>query len=209
LVRALWLAALLVCAGCSDEDQRYLLTYEKPQHREMVAARDVPPASVTAAPARSGATTERVPSTPPARVAEMPLPAPASAKNTEPAQAATPVEAAAAEPPAQASSPPVQTVAQSSVPADGEGEALASEPAAPDEAQAAPAVSAPPGIPPPAATVASTSAGTASREAHCRAVAQQRKDDAAANYYDDDTADQIYAGTYSNCMKWEAAHPSA
>jgi hypothetical protein len=44
-------------------------------------------------------------------------------------------------------------------------------------------------------------------EIHCRTLAKQRKHDAKANGYDDDLADQVYAGTYKTCMDWDAAHP--
>jgi hypothetical protein len=63
---------------------------------------------------------------------------------------------------------------------------------------------------PPAASMTIASANVqapSGAEAHCRTLAKQRKHDAKANGYDDDLADQVYAGTYKNCMDWDAAHP--
>ncbi|HEX4157743.1 MAG TPA: hypothetical protein VHY79_04650 [Rhizomicrobium sp.] len=44
--------------------------------------------------------------------------------------------------------------------------------------------------------------------AHCLAVAKQRAEDAAASGLDRDTQKIVNDGTYANCMRWEAAHPS-
>jgi hypothetical protein len=43
-------------------------------------------------------------------------------------------------------------------------------------------------------------------EAHCKSVAQQRKQDAEANGYEDDLQQQVFDGTYKNCMEWEEKH---
>ena len=42
--------------------------------------------------------------------------------------------------------------------------------------------------------------------AHCKAVADQRALDALANGYDSEMEQQIFAGTYRNCMSWTAQH---
>lgn len=41
---------------------------------------------------------------------------------------------------------------------------------------------------------------------HCRQVAYARAADARANGFDDDMRDEIYAGTYQNCVSWARAH---
>ena len=56
-----------------------------------------------------------------------------------------------------------------------------------------------------AATIASVSAA---EDAHCHSVAQQRKQDAGANGYDDATQQQLYDGTYQNCITWVQQHPA-
>lgn len=42
--------------------------------------------------------------------------------------------------------------------------------------------------------------------AHCKAVADQRALDAVSNGYDSEMEQQIFAGTYRNCMSWSAQH---
>jgi hypothetical protein len=42
--------------------------------------------------------------------------------------------------------------------------------------------------------------------AHCKAVADQRALDAVSNGYDSEMEQQIFAGTYRNCMSWAAQH---
>jgi hypothetical protein len=48
---------------------------------------------------------------------------------------------------------------------------------------------------------------SAAADARCKAVAGQRKSDAAVNGYDDGMQQQIFDGTYKNCMDWAARHP--
>jgi hypothetical protein len=45
-------------------------------------------------------------------------------------------------------------------------------------------------------------------DAHCRAVARQRGEDAAANGIAGDLQREIFDGTYSDCMEWQARHGS-
>jgi hypothetical protein len=40
----------------------------------------------------------------------------------------------------------------------------------------------------------------------CAAAAEQRKQDAAANGYDDSLQKIIFDGAYADCVKWERAH---
>ena len=53
-----------------------------------------------------------------------------------------------------------------------------------------------------------TAAATAPQpeDDHCRQVAYARAADAKANGFDDDMRDEIYAGTYQNCVTWARAH---
>jgi hypothetical protein len=44
-------------------------------------------------------------------------------------------------------------------------------------------------------------------DAHCRKVAHARAADAEANGFDDGTRDEIYSGTYADCVNWDRAHP--
>jgi hypothetical protein len=92
-----------------------------------------------------------------------------------------PVDTAAAPP---ASSPPVQTTT---------GVAISTA-----AGTAAAAVTAPATAPQP--TYSERDA------AHCKAVADQRALDAVSNGYDSATEQQIFAGTYQNCMSWAAQH---
>jgi len=71
---------------------------------------------------------------------------------------------------------------------------------------------APAAVPPAAvATAAETAAAAVPvstvADARCKAVAGQRKSDAAVNGYDDGMQQQIFDGTYKNCMDWAARHP--
>jgi hypothetical protein len=60
--------------------------------------------------------------------------------------------------------------------------------------------------------VASVSAAAAApapaADAHCRAVAAQRADDARASGMDSDMQQIVRDGTFRNCMAWQMAHPS-
>jgi hypothetical protein len=58
-----------------------------------------------------------------------------------------------------------------------------------------------------AAAAAAASPVSAAADARCKAVAGQRKSDAAVNGYDDGMQQQIFDGTYKNCMDWAARHP--
>jgi hypothetical protein len=90
-----------------------------------------------------------------------------------------------------------------------------------------PEIAAAPAISPPAQTTTavavSTAAGTSAAAttapaappppayserytAHCKAVADQRALDAVSNGYDSEMEQQIFAGTYRNCMSWSAQH---
>jgi hypothetical protein len=42
--------------------------------------------------------------------------------------------------------------------------------------------------------------------AHCKRVADQRALDAVSNGYDEEMEQQIFAGTYRDCMAWSAQH---
>jgi hypothetical protein len=58
--------------------------------------------------------------------------------------------------------------------------------------------------------VAAASAGvSAAVDAHCTAVATQRRKDAGVNGYDDDMQQRLFDGTYKNCVDWAAQHPGA
>ena len=41
---------------------------------------------------------------------------------------------------------------------------------------------------------------------HCKAVAHQRAADARANGYSFDMADEIYDGTFKDCLAWDTQH---
>jgi hypothetical protein len=59
------------------------------------------------------------------------------------------------------------------------------------------------------AAAAAPTAVSAATDSHCKAVAGQRKKDAAVNGYDDDMQQNIFDGTYKNCLDWAAQHPGA
>lgn len=56
---------------------------------------------------------------------------------------------------------------------------------------------------------AAPAAVSAATDTHCKAVAGQRKKDAAVNGYDDDMQQHVFDGTYKNCLDWAAQHPGA
>jgi hypothetical protein len=47
----------------------------------------------------------------------------------------------------------------------------------------------------------------ADTEAHCRSLATQRMRDSEANGYDADLQQQVFNGTWRDCMAWAARHP--
>jgi hypothetical protein len=60
-----------------------------------------------------------------------------------------------------------------------------------------------------AAAAAAPATASAATDAHCKAVAGQRKKDADVNGYDDDMQQHIFDGTYKSCLDWAAQHPGA
>ncbi|HTT98887.1 MAG TPA: hypothetical protein VMF58_12620 [Rhizomicrobium sp.] len=43
-------------------------------------------------------------------------------------------------------------------------------------------------------------------DAHCREIAQYRKDEASFQHEDDRSLERIYAFTYKTCAEWRAKH---
>jgi hypothetical protein len=170
-------------------------------------AETVLPPAVPAAPQRAVAPIRNTPSEPPSGVTQT-LPRKSAAavavspgSTARPAPAIPPVPEAVpftpAETPAAAaaeSEPAPTTAARPAPPAV----AMAPVSDTPPVPVASPPPPAPPITPSPAAP-----------DAHCKAVARQRADDAAASGLDRETQEIVRHGTYANCLAWDAAHPRA
>jgi hypothetical protein len=48
-----------------------------------------------------------------------------------------------------------------------------------------------------------------STNAHCRKIAQQRRNDASFQNETDDTLREIFSSTYASCLAWDTAHAPA
>jgi hypothetical protein len=177
-------AAAFVLTACSDDDQRYLFTYERPDasvHNTTIAS-NAPPAQPVAAPPAT-------PVPPPAPVQSEPLPPPPQAYSEPPPRPAPPMERRVPATPAEvAAPPPIDTYAPPVV-----AQAAPPPAAMPTQTVSAPAEQVP--IPPQPAV-----------EAQCRAVAQQRAEDGRLNGFDEDTQKVIEDGTYRDCMTWTPTH---
>ena len=57
-----------------------------------------------------------------------------------------------------------------------------------------------------APTTAAATAPEDSEADHCRKVAYARAADAKANGFDDEMREQVYTGTYQNCITWARDH---
>lgn len=56
------------------------------------------------------------------------------------------------------------------------------------------------------ATVPLSDARMAAISEHCKSVATQRARDGSYLNFSDELQEQVYSGTYANCMKWKISH---
>lgn len=60
---------------------------------------------------------------------------------------------------------------------------------------------------PPLMSGPAAATGISPDDAHCRAVARQRANDALANGYGFEIEDSVYLETYRDCAEWRARKP--
>jgi hypothetical protein len=230
---AIMVLAFAVVA-CTEDDRRHLLTYEHPRSEAKVAMQSPAPEPAIQAPenavpppVQTAPVSPPPPVTAPQVVEAAPLAAPADVVTASPSQTEEAVPLPRATPPAVPAAPASSAFQASEVvnapapapveiaPAPPPQIVVVRGPEQPAEAMMAPppprrsapvAESTIPAIPAPMPTATAQARLSPATEAHCRSVAQQRKDDAAANEYDDDMQEQIYKGTFTNCMNWAQQH---